>query len=460
MKSKKNYYILFIFFSIHFVQNVDGENLFTKASHIDLYADSNKSFSTSVFIPTTQFKISQNEEKINFGLSLTTRKFAKMFPVTIKTGNLSAGGILSNMNNPLLTSSVSPFSDGISTVNGITSSLPSENNFTKPHSSFFEFEYLNKKTNLTNSKITLFFSPDEESLVFSNFNELKLFNNTLQIKNSNCAGFFHYDENSSTSWFPDNLYYHQGNHFCSFYQLSVSLFKFNSTFSLGIYETPFGKLSALYKSENKLNIQNCTLNLSALYNPNTKENKIITSSDKAMKDCLQIRTGIQQKYKTGKAAPIFIKTGFQSFFDLRTSELEYPFKLGVGIQISTSLFSLSLTGTINSVIENKNNCKLIYNFQNAGIQLKSNWYIKNFVPYISISDSINPDSNFTSITNTCKITLGMNYANLNKISTATSLSVTQKNYEIIKNKLSESASCKFTWKSLNIILRFTYDIEM
>ena len=54
------------------------------------------------------------QNRYNYGLAFNTQKLFKSFEAAVLTGNLSASGSLSRLNNPLLSVSSSPFSSGIS----------------------------------------------------------------------------------------------------------------------------------------------------------------------------------------------------------------------------------------------------------------------------------------------------------------------------------------------------------
>lgn len=437
-----------------------AEDLFSKYSRLNLYADTNHTFATDTITPFGEFRFSLQENKTNFGICATSSKITKTIPFTIKAGNLSTGGILSKMNNPLLSTSTSPFSSGGSDINSITTSLPGNTSFSKPVSTFCELSFLQKKSTVKEIKINGFYIPETQIAAFSLYNKMSFFKEKLKLELAGCTGSFPYEENSISSWFSKELYYHQGTHFCSCFQFSLNCQNLSSIFTTALYETPFGTLSSLYRLDNKITTRRFIINLSTLYNPNISEEKIITSSEKVINDCLQLRCGIQYKFVTGINRPVFVKSGFQTYADIRLSQTVHPLKFAAGVQLSSSLFSLSLISSINTTINSENRTSQNINFESVNFQIKNSWYIKNLTPSLTLSAGINPNDDFTVFTKTYKASSSLTYTKIPKITASGTISVTQKNQEYTSKKAAGTISAKFTWRKINIILKGTGNFEL
>ena len=163
-----------------FLFSADG--FFSKNTSLSFYTNNAKTFATDLRLPLGQVKFSLTPENYNLGISAFSDKIAKSYPFCFKFGNLSAGGSLSKMNNPLLSTSTSPFSSGISSVNCITSSLPGYSSFSNPVSFFCQFSNSNKKSPLFQWKTNCFYSPEEENLAFSLHLSKKLLQKKTKIE--------------------------------------------------------------------------------------------------------------------------------------------------------------------------------------------------------------------------------------------------------------------------------------
>lgn len=410
-------------------------------------------------LPLGEFRFSKQEDKFNFGIMTSSAKLSKDLFFTTKTGNLSCSGLLSKMNNPFLSAASSPF-QSIATNSGISANLPGSSTFSNSVSSFFEIGSIHKKSILREIKINSLYSPDKEILAFSAFSDISFLNNNISLKVSCGAGFFPYEEYSSSSWFMNSAFYHNGNHFCSFYQLSIKLPSVSTLFSTGIYETPFGSFSTLHRIDSQISSKHFVFQFSSLYNPNSNNLSIITSSDKTLEDCLQFNVGLQYKFVTGKNFPIHIKSGIMGYTSIKLSQEEHPVKISGGVQISSPFAAISLTGYMNATDNSSNVNSQGISFNDASIKLKNTFYLQNFIPSLSVSSSINPDKTYSTFSFTHKISTSLSHTSIPKISASGSYNISQQNEEIKAQKLSGTISSKFFWKNINLILKVSGNIEL
>jgi len=454
MKIKKLIDIIIVVFTI------STSTVYCKSS-LKTYFDTDKTQAVDFKFIAGQFKLAHREGNVNMGIAAFSDAVAKNVSFQLLCGNLSLGGSLSKLNNPLLSTSSSAFSTGFASIDSFTANLPSYTSFSNPIRFFLQFGNLFKKSAFIHWKVNCFYSPEDEKNAFSIFLNKNFFKNQVKLKGQFSLGTFPYKENSITSWFSDELFYHQGMHLCSNYQLSLEYQKFKTSFLHGIYENPFGGLSSIYRNDNKLSTDHFIFALSTLYNPNSKENTIITSSDKILENCFQLRFGLQYKYKIGKSFPIFIKNAFSSYFNLNLCSEEGPhdLRLCAGSQFTCLFTTTSLLLSVNGSLYNKNNTPS-YNFDSASIKVQNSAYIWDFTPGFNASITFTPSSDFESLSISSKFGLKLIYSKFPKISGNASISFNHKDGELTSRKFTASLKSTFTFKNISVILKFSADTNI
>lgn len=421
-----------------------------------LNADSSFVSGTKLSLPFCQAKMAFTEEKYNFGFAGFSDNICKVFPFTIMCGNLSAGGALSKMNSPLLSFGTSAFSTGISDANCVTASLPGTSSFSKPVSTFFQVGYKNKKSPF-NCKVSLFYSPEENISVFSEYSNCSFFGKKLVLSNSITAGIFPYEEFSSSSWILDSQYYSEGNHFCSFFQFSVKFLNCISVFSTGLYESPFGDFNKIFRLDFKLPVNHFVFFCSGVYNPDFL---IITSSDKKIDDCFQIKTGLQYKSIIPAKKQLFMKTAFNLSLDADTSGTEHPFRINSGIQILSSLTSVSLSNSTKINMNTANQNAPAFNVESLSFQLKNNWYFKKLSAGLTATVGITPAEDFFSSTKKFSSRLNLNFSGNPKIIGYAGYSFTDRESVISSKKITTGITANAILKSFTCTLKFSADFTI
>lgn len=427
---------------------------------LTLYADNDSIQSINFKFLLGQFKFCHQEGKTALGLSAFSTPIAKNISFTMQYGNLSSGGALSKLNNPLLSTSTSAFSSGYSKPAAITSYLPGNTSFSNPFRFFLQFgNTFNKKAWIKWTSNYLY-CPEEDKNAFSLYLNKNLFQNKIKLSGQYTFGFFPYAENKISSWFTDELYYHDGTHFSSMYQISLDSKNFYTSFLQGIYETPFGIFSHIFRTDNKINTKNFTFIFSALYNPNFKENTIITSSDKTLANCFQSRFSLNYKYRTGNKRPVFVKNGLAAYLNLNLQDTEHNFKLCFGSQITNSLTSITFQSYMNGKIESSNPYSPEVLFESANLKVQNNWYFSDFTPGLSASVSFNPSSAYDSLTITSRYSVSLMYIKQAKIKGSASLSLTNKDGIYTSRKLTCSINSTFNIKKITVILKLTANMNL
>lgn len=365
--------------------------------HTELYTSVEKDeqlLGTKINLPFAEFRTAGSAfsaEKVNFGLSLSSKKLLPSPPflpchITVKTGNLSGGGALTKMGNPALSASTSPFSTGISTPSPLTASLPSYSSFSKPESTFVQLE----TSRYTKILANLWLTPDAPSPVLSTQLSDSFAANRLTLNLSAVAGRFYYDASSSpsSSWFSNQAYYSAGTHLCSLFQLAASYKKtFSATFAAGLYESPFGTLPVNLRTDLNLKNKKFELFTSAFYNP---QQDLITSSQKKLDSCIQIKSGFITK-GIGQffSIPLIIKTGFNTFSSINLLGYEHPLLTNAGIQLSSETATLSFTSSLKLTVPSPPPALAPSKpeFESLTFQLKNSWNLKKISPSAGASIS-------------------------------------------------------------------------
>ena len=418
---------------------------------LELYGDSQKTVGARLKTPLMEFRTSNQPDKFNSGILLSSRSFSKEFPIELKYGNLSLAGSLSRLNSPELSNSSSPFSDGIPSVSGLSASLPGYTSFSKPQSSFLQLS-LNQLTKSPLSlSLGLWASPENDSPVFSTLISDKFFSKQLTLTASCTAGEFLYDANTSSSWFLDSPYYKEDSHFCSLFQLSADYKSKTSkkgiytAFMAAIYETPFGPYTAAYRSDLKISLKQSELYTSVFLNA---YEDTLTSSGKKLEPALQLKSGILKKKPllSEKAEPVFLKFGANAYSKINLMKNEHPLRLNSGVQLSTEKTSLSFSVSAAALLKSESPEEPPQEFKKDSLtfQIKNSWYFKSLTPSLTLTSEIKEAVKY-------KIQLNLTNKAKSKISGSASFSFSSKEKQITDQKLSAGLNCRLNFKKLTVI---------
>lgn len=404
-------------------------------------------------------------EKSTFGFSLFSDNFFKILPVSVKFGKIVTGGSLSKLNSPLLSASASPFSNAVTETSYLSCNLPGGSAYSKPFGSyaFLGFSYGKKvKVNLKNAFYYDIENKDEYAFNF--YGKFDFFRK-VKVSYSYTGGMFPYEENDSSSWFTDSKYYAQGNHFCNLLQTGISAFNCSSLFSVGIYENPFGKFDCIYKAENKFKTKNFIFNLSFLFNDN---DGLISSSDKKIDDCFQLKLGSQYLFTLKLGVPVFMKIGGALYGKFYLTENEHDVKFGFGVQGNCLFDSFSIVFLGEGGVKTDSSGTAGMFFKTGSVQLKNSIYFPvltlsvdgkfSFSPVISkdndsddelLNDDFvkNNSVYYYGLDSSQKFSLGVSFSEIPYISNSNSVTFWQKNGEFNKASFSSSLNGTFYLKT-------------
>ncbi len=457
--------------SIFFAEEAVNVELYSDFGQLSDIADSKPPQMTGgikIKTPILDVKTANCPGKYNFGLMLKSPPLMKSFPFELLYGNLSAGGPLSKLNSPELSRGSSPFNNSIISATALTASLPGYTSFSKEESSFCQLKLKPPVKNPLLFTFGLWLSPENQSPLYSFFISQSLFNRSFSMAASFTTGRFFYEENSSSSWTLPSPYYPEGSHLCSLAQLSADYksksgkLKLAAGFMAGIYESPYGPFTAIYRAELKAAIKNTEILTAAFLNP---YEDTLTSSGKKLDPLCQLKAGIVSKkpFLWAGSRLIFIKLGLNTSSDFYLTKQEHPFKVNSGIQLSSELYSLSfcISSSNNMYCKSPDSPPQTIKKDSLLFQIKTSCYFKSLIPSLSFSlekkfESEN-EKRITEAGETLKgpvkYKLQLNISNTApfKLSGNAGLSFTAKESSIIEKKISTELTCTFKLKHLSII---------
>lgn len=447
------------------------------APHFEFYFDDEKKGGMRFTTPFSDLRFTTRPHKQNFGAAVFTSNIFPRLPLVVKTGNLSAGGALSILNNPELSSSSSPFTTSVTSPQVLTASLPGYASFSKPVSTFFEFSISNKKSARQKTsapfpfplKINTWLTDQASSPVTSLALTLPNFLPHLTISASYIGAFFYYNSNSTNSWFLKSTYFPSGEHYCGLLQLSTQFKKsadknFLLTLTTALYESPFGFYQLIYRADSKFSTRHTETFAQIYYNP---YDNLLTSSEKTLTPGLQIKTGILYKAPSKAASlyfqkPVFLKAGTNILLKLNLTEIEHPLKINAGLQLSTEKTTQSLSLSTDCTLTTKSPASPPddITIKTLTPQLKSTWNLGKLTPTITLTATI-PQTLDTP--NKYKLTASTSYQHklkntILKLNTSTTLSSTLNPQNNLN--LSSTLSLQFKIKELTITGKLSFNEEL
>ena len=423
--------------------------------HAELYADSEKTAGMKLTSPFLEFRTSLNGDKTNFAAAAYTKKLFPPLPLTAKAGMLSAGGAISRLNNPTLSSGSSPFTSSVPGPAAISATLPSYTSFSKPQGYFLQAglpQY---------GVLNCFYAEDSASPVFS----IKLSaplrplsgKSELSLNAAAVAGIFSYETNRTSSWFSDEAYYKSGRHFCALTMLSLSTSSLTANLTTGFYESPFGSIPINLRGDLSYKNQKIEAFLSAFYNP---KDGVLTSSQKSLPSIFQLKTGlVTKKMLITGARPLLIKTGFNIFSEFNLLNPKPPVTANLGIQFSDSLKTLSLSSSL----------KIIFQmpppsfkpgspeFDSFSLQLKNTWNLKYLSPGAAASVTFTKSKEIP--VQKYKLSVSLTGKQKHKISASAAYSFTIKENKAEAKKLSATLTGRLEFKHFTFLGKLSATLE-
>lgn len=423
--------------------------------HAELYADSEKTTGMKLKSPFLEFRTALNGDKTNFAAAAYTKKLFPSLPVTAKAGMLSAGGAISRLNNPALSSGTSPFTTSVPGPAAISAALPSYTSFSKPQSYFIQAELPRYGV------LNCFYAEDSASPVIS----AKLSTtsgkasgkNSLSLSAAAVAGSFYYETNRTSSWFSEEACYKSGKHFCALTMLSLSAADLTANLTTGFYESPFGSIPINLRGD--LNYKNPKIEafLSAFYNP---KDGVLTSSQKSIPSIIQLKTGlVTKKMQLTTARPLLIKTGFNIFSEFNLINPRPPVTANLGIQFSDSLKTVSLSSSLKITFQMPPPSYKpgTPEFDSFSLQLKNTWNLKYLNPGAAASVTFTKSRDVP--VQKYKLSVSLTGNQKHKLSANAAYSFTIKDNKAESKKLSVTLSGRLELKHFTFLGKLSATLE-
>lgn len=436
---------------------------FKKDSSFTFYADEKLTFAADLVFPFAQIKGSYRQNEYNFGVSGFFEKILPAFPCSVKVGNLSESGSLSKLKSLLLSGGNSPFTVDFAGASSIYSNLPSFSSFTKPISTFAQVGYKSKSSKIKSAgfalneiRINCFYTPQSNDIAASAFASSSIFQNKIKILASFTAGDFFYEENESSSWFLSDMYFPEGRHFCSLSQITAEIPHYKISLSQGLYENPFGNFSNLFRLDNLLSAGNSNFTFSCYYNPNSKFQKILSSSQTLLQDVIQLKSTFTQKIMTKKC---FIKIGILAYSKMGLSENFASGKLSLGTQLTNPLFSLTFYVYGNSKMT-RHTDSFTAELENLGFNFTNKWYFSILSPSFSANSTFSFSDDYSKVNSSTKFSLKLAFLKNPKVYSDASYSFSTKNGNFSSQNMQFSISSTFIIKKVKILGSLGWKVDL
>lgn len=403
--------------------------------------------------PFSEVCFYKNTDKLDFGIStLHQSKLENLF-FDIKYGNLIFSKSISKLHNPLISNSVSPFEILNLNESTIGATLPGINSSAHSKSVFLSSEYRNSKNILQDIKLTGFYIPTDKAGLNS---LIKLKNKNTILSFSATNELFSASTSPPATWFSKDLYgmkdfyFHEVLLFDSLNQIFYTGKHLSSLITVELYESPFGKLNTIFKSENKLKQGKFLFQFSGLINRN--QIYTLTGSGKKIDDCIQGKCGGQYQFTLKRKIPYFIKIGFNTYYkyDLIPDSNDVELKISCGEQITTPLYRLAII--YNNDWNLKKNASLYWK---CNTQIKNFWYLKKITAGIQCDFSYEKKGNTNSTVQNVKIY--SNFWENPKITLNINCTFLEKNHTYEKCTFGFSITGKYIFNRIGIQTRIKDD---
>lgn len=468
----------------------DVSKIFQKKSSLEFYSDSN--FNSGIkgkspvlngnFYLNYEDLKNQKSEKLKtaFGCSLFTKSLIKEFPCSINFGNLTFGGSLSKINNPLISSFSSPFSFSAMTASGVSSSLPSYTSYTKPFSVFLEAGFLessNKNSIVKKVNINYWAKENLESQGFSFLCGFSIpsQNSSVQILCETTAGVFSYEQKNSAKWFIDEPYFKSGKRLCMNFQVSAKYQNLYFCFLQNVYQNQFNDFLNVFRLDSKITGKHFSFIFDAVYSP---ADKVETPSQKKITRQSQAAASLQYKtllkgnlFKAGLGAESFFYFQNQKTFPFSTNET-LPFtqwKFSIGESFSNHFFASSVNASAScksplppffKFSDNIETAQQDFSLDSFSIQLKNSFYFTKFSPSLTFKISAVPKEDFSYFSNTYKSSIYLASLTNPKFAVSASYSLATKKRKITSQKISGSVTASFAIKQITIKGKISFESQI
>ena len=362
----------------------------------------------------------KNEFRYNWGVGLNTHQLFPVFPVVFKCGNVSAGGVISRLNSPELSSVVGTSAAQIKPA-VLETDLPSWSSFSKPVAWYLQGGYSSKNTSLKTARISIF---ADKELFTCSLDCKAVIKKSVTTTLSLTGGFYPYRQSEVSSWFNNACFYHSGGHVCMGTQVSVASKNAGTLWIINAYESPYGKFLPVFRTENYFKHKHLAVNFNAFYNQN--EN-VITSSGKTLSPLLQLKTTVNYQFLKGIKAPLIIKNSLGTQADIKLNSDTHSLKTAAGIKFTGEINTLNIVTKATFNVKKLNESTAI-TFSNGNIDLSFGTSIKKLKPDLSARFNFETDDKKQKWNFSQKAGINLHYYGTVEFWNNNAITFTQKNY--------------------------------
>lgn len=386
-----------------------------------------------------------------YGGSFSPSFWNKHLVLDVKGGNLSLSGILSLMNNPTLSSVVSPFSTADKTVRELKASLPDGSSFSSRQALYSSIKIDGGKAFPASLSSSVLYT-DEETYVFSSALKVKVPGN-LFLDFQASAGSSVLDDRKSDSWFSDKGFFRECDRKSVLsIQGAVRKESFSMLFSDIVYSDGFGQFMSVYRADSVWKYGS----VSAVWNPN---HGLRTFSGKELDESLFIKVNLQDQKKLNGKIPFFFKYGLTVFSQSNLSEKEDVLKAALGFRLFCVLASLSgnLQGEFKIRPEEDKTFAVIW--KKATVSSSGTWYFSAVQPTLKGSFWLSPSEDYLSWKSGETVSLVLNISSSPSASFSLSGTVNQNSWQYKNAELESGISLKYKSKFLDFSGKVSWSIE-
>lgn len=446
-----------------FFKNVE----FDSKANFNLKEDSTYSvnFGGKINLKGISLRIFDSSEILNFDEEFLLKNpqigvaadFYSLFkiPINIKFGNLTFSGVSSKLNSPSLSSYVSGFSNSVSNLRNFSVSLPtissSQKDLAVSVSSFLKF----KEILLKNITFSVFC--DENLKFAAGINsEFDFLNNKFEVAYS---VLFSKVSRTEDLWNLEHKVFPETQVISSLFETKFASKYFDSTFSVNIYENPFGKADFCFTTQNKLKVRFFSVGFQGFF---TSADEILTSSGKY----LQVR----QQYKIIPQIKILFSKNFLINFGISGlieekkysvfEDSNYFAKFSNGIEFKSLNNSTKVSVSISDLIFSSSESE-IFSKSKIGINLKSYFY-KFLNSLVSINFSYFPRTEFQEFSGESSAYFAGYFFKDKKLRSSAKINIEFNSDKVksLKPEISISYRNKFKYISLNLSCGINYLLKI
>lgn len=324
-----------------------------------------------------------NGEKFQFGASLNYVNGNGTVFAGGKGGNLSFSGAVSLLNNPLVSSTVSPFFKAQKNPSLFSASIPDGSSFSKPLS-LFAF-----------SSFPLWGSSSDKIVVSGAVSEENEWLLSLNYKRKEKRQGIDFQfilktnpvfQNPNESWYlSKNIYIEETLKISSLFQESLNFKGVSFLLSQILYLDFYGNLLPVFR------IESSWKNINALLSVNPLPD-VVSASGKELERCISLKVNYQNQRRLNQSKPVLLKYGATVYNKISLENKDFDLRGVAGFR----LFSVrtSIGGNIygNMLSEQEGLDFKVPRLTRVGVNLNNSYYMDKLSPSLKGSLSVVPQN--------------------------------------------------------------------